>query len=70
MSSNTIRRGLRNSKRSPRDKRRVSSLVPEIYSRVNGIKRTKKTQSKESEILRNYKAPIGAPPILHMWGLW
>jgi hypothetical protein len=42
MSSSTIRRGLRNSKKSLRDKRRVFSLVLEIYSKVNTIKRTKK----------------------------
>jgi hypothetical protein len=65
-----MRRGLGNLKRSPRDKRRVSSLAPEIRSRVNSIKRTKKTQSEELEILKNYKVFIGAPPILYIWGLW
>ena len=39
--SSIIRRDLRDLERSPRDKRRVSSLVLEIYSRVNSIKRSK-----------------------------
>jgi hypothetical protein len=65
-----MRKGFGNSERSPRDKRRVSSLALEIYSKVNGIKKTKKTQSKELEILKNYKVPIGALPILYIWGLW
>jgi hypothetical protein len=30
----------------PRDKKKVFSLVPEIRSRVNGIKRSKKTAIK------------------------
>ena len=34
----------------------------EIYSRVNSIKRSKKTTYKELEIIRNYKAPIGILP--------
>jgi hypothetical protein len=66
MSSSTIRRGLRDLERSPRDKRRVSSLALEIYSRVNGIKRSKRTAYKELEILRKYKAPIGILPVYYI----
>src|SRR6266567_1773478 len=66
--SSTIRRGPRDSKEFPGDKRRVSGLALEIYSRVNGIKRSKRTAYKESEILRNYKAPIGTSPVYHMRG--
>jgi len=49
------------------DKRRVFSLVLEIYSKVNSIKRSKRTAYKELEILRNYKAPIGILPIYYIW---
>jgi len=63
MSSSTKRRGPRDLEGFPRDKRRVSSLILEIRSRVNDIKRTKKTQSEDLEILRNYKAPIRTLPV-------
>jgi len=42
INSSTIRRGPRDLERFPKDKRRVSSLAPEIYSRVNSIKRSKR----------------------------
>jgi hypothetical protein len=52
-----------------RDKRRVSSLLLEIYNRVNSIRRSKKAAYKELEILKNCKAPIGAPHVYYIWGL-
>jgi len=66
MSSSTKRRGLRDLEGFPRDKRRVSGLTLEIYSRVNNIKRTKKIQSKDLEILRNYKASIRTLPVYYI----
>jgi len=66
MSSSTRRRGLRDLEGFPRDKRGVSSLTLEIRSRVNNIKRTKKTQSKDLEILRNCEAPIRTPPVYYI----
>ena len=66
MSSSTIRRDLRDLEGSSRDKRRISSLVPEIYSRVNSIKRSKRIAYKELEILRNYKAPIRILPVYYI----
>ena len=66
ISSSTIRRDLGDLERSPRDKRRVSGLALEICSRVNSTKRSKRTAYKESEILRNYKAPIRTPPVYHI----
>ena len=67
--SSTIRRGPGDLKGFPRDKRRVSGLVPEICSRVDSIKRSKRIAYKKLEILRNCKAPIGTPPVYYMWGL-
>jgi hypothetical protein len=64
-----MRKSLGDLKKSPRDKRKVFSLTPKIHSRVNNIKKSKKTAYKESEILGNYKAPIGIPPVYHIWGL-
>jgi len=61
-----MRKGFRNLKRSPRDKRRVFSLVLKIYNRVNSTKRSKKTTYKELEILRNCKAPIGTLPVYYI----
>jgi len=69
ISSSTKRRGPRDLKGFPRDKKRVSGLTLEIRGRVNNIKRTKKTQSKDLEILRNYKAPIRTPPVHYIWRL-
>jgi len=69
MSSSNIRKGLRDLEGPPRDKKRVSSLVLEIYSRVNSIKRSKRTAFKELKILKNYKAPIGILPVYYIWGL-
>jgi len=69
MSSSTRRRGPRDLEGFPRDKRRVSGLILEIYSRVNNTKRTKKTQSKDLEILRNCKAPIRTLPVHYIWRL-
>jgi len=65
-SSSTIRSSLRDLERSPKDKRRVSGLAPEIHSRVNSTKRSKRTAYKELEILRNYKAPIKILPVYHI----
>ena len=64
--SSTIRRDLRDLERSPRDKRKVSSLALEIYSRVNSIKRSKRTAYKELEILRNYKVSIRILPVYYI----
>ena len=64
--SSTKRRDPRDLKRFPRDKRRVSSLVLEIYSRVNSIKRSKRTAYKELEILRNYKVSIETLPVYYI----
>ena len=69
ISSSTKRRGPRDLEGFLRDKRRMSSLALEIYCKINSIKRTKKTQSKDLEILGNYKAPIRAPPVYYIWGL-
>ena len=69
INSSTIKRGPGDLKGFPRDKRRVSGLVLEIYNRVNGIKRSKRIAYKELEILRNYKAPIGTLPVYYIWGL-
>jgi hypothetical protein len=66
ISSSTKRRGPRDLKGFPRDKRRVSGLVLEIRSRVNNTKRSKKTAYKELENLRNYKAPIGILPVYYI----
>ena len=63
ISSSTRRRGPRDLEGFLRDKRRVSGLILEIYNRVDNIKRTKKTQSEDLEILRNYKAPIRTLPV-------
>ena len=48
------------------DKRRISSLALEIYSRVNSIKRSKRIAYKELEILKNYKAPIRILPVYYI----
>ena len=69
MNSSTIRRGPGDLKEFPKDKRRVSGLALEIRSRVDGIKRSKRTAYKELEILRNCKASIGIPPIYYIQGL-
>jgi len=66
MSSSTIKRGLRDLKRSFKDKRRVFSLVLKIYNRVNGIKRSKKTTYEELENLKNCKVPIGILPVYYI----
>jgi len=66
MSSSTRKRGPRDLGGFPRDKRRVSGLILEIRNKVNNIKRTKKTQSKDLENLRNYKAPIKTPPVYYI----
>jgi len=66
MSSSIRRRGPRDLKGFLRDKRRVSGLILEIRNRVNNIKRTKKTQSKDLEILRNCKVPIRTPPVYYI----
>jgi hypothetical protein len=66
ISSSTIRRSPRDLDGFPRDRRRVSSLVLEIYSRVNSTKRSKRTAYKELEILRNCKAPIGILPVYYI----
>jgi len=58
MSSSNIRKGLRDLKGPPRDKKRVSSLALEIRSRVNGIKRSKRTAYKELKKFKNCKVPI------------
>jgi hypothetical protein len=50
MNSNTIRRGLRDLEKSPRDKRRVFNLILKIHSKINSIKRSKKTAYKELKI--------------------
>jgi len=70
ISSSTRRRGPGDLERFPKDKKRVSGLTLEIRSRVNNIKRTKKTQSEDLEILRNCKAPIRTPPVYYIWKLW
>ena len=67
--SSTIKRGLGDLKGFPRDKRRVSSLALKICSRINSIKRSKRTAYKKSEILRNYKALIETPFVYYMQGL-
>lgn len=64
-----MKRDPRDSKGTRRDEMRVSGLALGIRSRVDGTKRTKRTESEESEILRNCEAPIGTPPVHHMWGL-
>jgi len=51
------------------DKRSVFSLVLEVYSRVNSIKRSKKTAYKELELIRTYKAPIEILPVYYIRGL-
>jgi len=66
ISSSTKRRGPRDLEGFLRDKRRVSGLILEIRNRVNNIKRTKKTQSEDLEILRNYKVPIRTPPVYYI----
>ena len=63
INSSTIRRGPGDLKGFPGDKRRVSGLALEIYSRVNGIKRSKRIAYEELKILRNYKALIGILPV-------
>ena len=65
-SSSTIRRSPGDLDGSPRDRRRVSSLVLEIRSRVNSMKRIKRTAYKELENLRNYRALIGTPPVYYI----
>jgi len=64
-----MKRGLKNLKRSLKDKRKVSGLALEIYNKINSIKRSKKTAYKELEILKNYKTPIGTPLVYYIWGL-
>ena len=64
-----MRRGPRDLKGFPRDKRRVSGLVLKIYNRVNSIKKSKRIAYKELEILRNYKVPIGILPVYYIQGL-
>ena len=64
-----MRRGPGDLDGSLRDKKRVSSLAPEICNKVNSIKRSKRTAYKELEMLRNHKAPIGTPPVYYMRGL-
>ena len=66
MSNSTIRKGFEDLERCFRDKRRVFSLVLEIYRRVNSMKRSKKTAYKELKILRNCKAPIRTPPVYYI----
>ena len=61
-----MRRGPGDLKGFLRNKKKVSSLVLEIYSKVNSIKRSKRIAYKESEILRNCKVPIGTPPVYHI----
>ena len=63
ISSSTKRRGPRDLDKVPRDKGRASGLALEIYSRVNSIKRSKRTAYKEFKNLRNYKAPIRILPV-------
>jgi hypothetical protein len=41
-------------------------MVLEIYSRVNSIKRSKRTAYKELEILRNYKVSIRILPVYYI----
>jgi len=60
------RRGPKDLEGFPKNKRRVSSLILEIHSKVNNIKRTKKTQSEDLEVLRNYKAPIRILPVYYI----
>ena len=61
-----MRRGPRNLKGFLKDKKRVSSLVLEICSRVNSTKKSKKRAYKKSEILRNCKALIKTLPVYHI----
>ena len=64
-----MRRGPKDLKGFPKNKKRVSSLVLEIYNKVNSTKRNKKIAYKELKILRNCKAPIGILLIYYIWGL-
>ena len=66
MRSSTIRKGFKDSEKSLKNKRRVSSLVLKIYSKVNSIKRSKRTAYKELKFLKNYKALIGTPPVYYI----
>jgi len=61
-----MRRGFGDLKRSPKNERRVSSLALEIYSKVNSMKKSKKTTYKKLEILRNCKAPIETLPVYYI----
>ena len=67
--SSTIRKGPGDLKGFLRDKKRVSSLVLETRSRVNSIKRSKRTAYKKSKFLKNCKALIGTLPVYYIWGL-
>ena len=61
-----MKRGPRDLKGFPKNKKRVSSLVLKIYSKVNSIKKSKRTVYKKSKILRNCKVPIGILPVYYI----
>ena len=64
-----MRRGFGDLKGLLRDKKRVFNLVLEIYNKINGMKRSKRTAYKELEIIKNYKVSIRIPPVYYIWGL-
>ena len=43
-----------------------AAKVLKIYSKVNSIKKSKRTAYKKLKILRNYKVPIGTPLIYYI----